>query len=306
MKKLYITIIAVVISFTAKSQSDALLSHYMFNGLFLNPGYAGSHEYASATAIHRNQWAGFDGSPKTNVISFDTPIRSKTMGLGITFINDRIGGYKRNDILLNYAYHIKLNQNVKLGLGILGGMANLAYSPGFAWDGADNLLQKSNFWSPKVGIGAYLYSKKYYAGLSMPTVYAQEPSKFSTTADNKFNFFKRHVTLTGGYLFDATESIVLKPSFLMKYQKSAPMQFDINCNAYWNNIFGIGASYRIDRTGNTVIGLLEINPTPELRIGYSYDYSFTKLQRFSNGSHEIMIGFDFGSRTAKIKNPRYF
>ena len=49
----------------AVAQQDPMVSQYMFNGLYLNPAYAGSHDYWSSTLSFRSQWVGFDGAPMT-------------------------------------------------------------------------------------------------------------------------------------------------------------------------------------------------------------------------------------------------
>jgi len=311
MKKILSLIVVGVLSLNTYAQQDPMLSHYMFNGLFLNPAYAGTHPYAGATLIHRQQWLGFgNGRPTTSVFGIDGPIKSETMGLGLTFVNDNTGGFHRNDIMLNYAYHIKVSDDAKLSLGINGGMVNLGYnnSKTFAWDDVNSDVALSNkaFWAPKFGAGAYYYTRKFYAGFSIPTLYAKEPSNLSLNDSKQFNFFKPHYTLTAGYLFDIGSNIMLKPSFLLKYQKAAPMQFDLNCNAFFGEAFSAGLSYRLDKTGAWLVALISYNVTPELRLGMSYDYTFANIRKYNSGSLEFMLGYDFGSKTMKVKNPRYF
>ena len=56
------------------AQQDPQYSMYMFNGLYLNPAYAGSHEVISISAIYRHQWAGFEGAPRSASIGVHTPL----------------------------------------------------------------------------------------------------------------------------------------------------------------------------------------------------------------------------------------
>jgi type IX secretion system PorP/SprF family membrane protein len=303
MRKLIALVAMLLIGFKGFAQQDPMLSHYMFNGLFLNPAYAGSHKYFGTSFIHRNQWMGFDGAPRTNVFAIDGPIKSKTMGVGLTFANDNIGKNSRNDILLNYAYHIGINKTSKLSFGISAGLINVSRKTPFAWDGNDQALAPNSFWGPRAGFGMYYYSKKGYLGLSIPTLIGKEPSKAFDFNVEKSTFVKRHYLLTGGYLFDVGSNIILKPSFLLKYQQAAPLQADINLNALFYETFWLGASFR---TGDAIVALAEYQITRQLRIGASYDYSYTKLGRLTNGSFEVMIGYDFGKDPIKAKNPRYF
>lgn len=285
------------------AQQDPMLSHYMFNGLFLNPAYAGSHKYFGTSFIHRNQWMGFDGAPRTNVFAIDGPIQRQKMGVGLVFANDNIGKTGRNDILLNYAYHIGINKTDKLSFGISGGVTNISRKVPVAWETNDVALDATSFWAPRFGFGMYYYSKKYYVGLSVPTLIGKEPTQDFNFDVEKFTSTKRHYLLTGGYVFDIGNNIMLKPSFLLKYQMSAPLQADINMNVLFFEKFWLGASYR---SGDAFIGLVEYQITKQLRIGASYDYSYTKLGRLTNGSFEVMVGYDFGRDPLKAKNPRYF
>ncbi|HRG57350.1 MAG TPA: type IX secretion system membrane protein PorP/SprF [Bacteroidia bacterium] len=306
MKKLIIAASLIISSVSVNAQQDIMLSQYMFNGLFLNPAYSGSHKYMSATLLHRNQWTGWDGAPKTNIIGIDGPLRNRTMGWGLIFANDKIGPTTQNDIMANYSYHLKLGKG-KLSLGLRGGASIVSsnlqgVSTVIGGDEAFATNIKSSF-LPKFGTGAYYYTKKYYAGISIPTLIAYDPDKNFNFDLNKSSDARRHYFITGGYVFELSDMIKLKPSVLLKYQKAAPLQADINCNVLINDVFWIGASYR---TNAAVIGIIEYQINPMFRVGYAYDYSTTAINRYSSGSHEVMIGIDLGHDIMKSKNPRYF
>jgi type IX secretion system PorP/SprF family membrane protein len=315
-----LTIIAIcTLSFSgAFAQQDPLLSHYMFNGLFINPAYAGSHPYTGATLVHRNQWMGYKGGgqPTTTIFGLDGPIKKKTMGLGLTFVNDNTGGFSRNDILINYAYQLKVNDMGTLSLGVNAGLVNLGYdnSNTLGYNHGSELTKiddvaftNGGFWTPKIGFGAYYYTKKFYAGVSLPTLYAKEGKGFSyNLSPNNANYFKTIALITAGYVFDIGKDIMLKPSTLIKYQKNAPLQVDLNCNAFLRNGLSAGLSFRTDKTSSWLVALLGYNINPEMRLGLGYDFNFSGIRKYQKGSLEIMLGYDFGSRTMKVKNPRYF
>src|SRR3990170_1107624 len=79
------------------SQQESMISQYMYNGLFVNPAAAGSNLYWNATALYRNQWVGFEGTPVTEILCIDGRIKSKNVGLGFSAANDQIGVSKRTD-----------------------------------------------------------------------------------------------------------------------------------------------------------------------------------------------------------------
>jgi type IX secretion system PorP/SprF family membrane protein len=293
-------------SFLAEAQQDVLLSQYMFNPLVLNPGYAGSHDYMMATAVYRKQWTGFDGSPETEAVTFHGPLKNKHFGLGFTLTNDHIGVTQRTDANAVFAYHMQLNQKFRLGLGLQGGISSYNYkTPSVVWDGADPLYTAPpNKTLPNFGWGAYLYSRNFYLGLSVPHLLDYDSTAALNSASAKIEPREtRHYYVTTGYAFDGNPDLVVKPSILMKYVANAPVEFDFNVNVMFVNTFWVGASYR---TNDAIVGILEFQLSKKLRVGYSYDFTTSDLNKYSNGSHEVMLEYDFGYDIMKMKTPRYF
>ncbi len=305
MKKLILSVIILLVSISTWAQQDAMLSQYMFNGLFLNPAYAGSHPYTSASMLHRRQWTAFDGAPVTSLIAVDGPVLKEKIGWGLILSNDHIGVTNRTDFFANYDYQIKIGKG-KLSMGLkLGASQYYAkLSTLTVWDRTDDVFlgDRSSAILPKAGCGIYYYAERYYAGVSIPIIWA-----YDNTRNFNFNLeaassLRRHYFLTGGYIFDVSKSVKLKPSVLIKYLASAPVQADFNLNALILDQFWVGTSIR---TGDAIALILEYQINKELRIGYAFDYTYSRLNSYSGGTHEVMIGYDF-TRFAKIKTPRYF
>lgn len=287
-----------------------MLSQYMFNQMVVNPGYAGSKPYISADALYRRQWVDFPGSPRTETFSIHGPVGLTNMGLGLGIANDHIGVQNNLDVYISYSYHLKLTDAIKLGLGIRGGLTfftahneDLIY-----WDPNDRVFptEPQNNTMPNAGAGAFLYHRLWYAGLSVPNLLSFDPNRPLTinTDDTKLIEHKvRHYYITGGYVFEINEDVVLKPSVLIKYTWNVPVQADINMNALLMERLWLGVSYR---TGDSFVGLVGINLTQQLRLGYAYDFTTTDIKKYSNGTHEITLGYDFGYDITKMKTPRYF
>lgn len=308
MKKSLIIILTSLIWSGVYSQQDPMVTQYMFNGLYLNPAYTGSHDYWTSTISYRSQWVGaqFDGAPQTAIAAVDGPIHGKNMGLGFIFSHDRIGVTRTNSFMAQYAYQIKLKKTSKLALGINGGVSqfNANLTDVLIWDEQDEVY--SNRLSkivPRFGAGIYYYSDKHYIGISVPTLFAYEDGNEFSFDLSKASFLRRHYLLTGGLVLRVSDNVKLKPSTLLKYIPNAPFEADINFSAIFKDQFWIGASYR---TGDAVAVLLEYQSNSYFRIGYSYDITFSGLRNYQNGSHEIMIGVDFGKNLTKVKTPRYF
>ena len=275
----------------------------MFNGLFLNPAYAGTHPYWSGTILHRSQWLNFPGAPKTNLLAVDGQLKDKRMGLGFMVTNDNIGLNKINDISAAYSYKIKLGpNNGQLAFGLRAGIRNQVFNASDATptDAGDPLYNSNqSTWTPKFDFGLYYYQERAYLGLSIPNVVAFDSRK----KDNADAGIRRHYYLNGGYVLKLSNTVDFKPSFLVKYEPSAPVSMDLNAHFLFNQRFWLGVSYRHKAA---FVGMIEFAVTPNLRAGYAYDYTTTAIRTFQGGSHEIMLSYDFIQKLVKIKNPRYF
>lgn len=298
----------VLVSGYLKSQHDVMISQYMFNGLFLNPAYAGSHKYYSSTLLYRNQWANFQGAPKTVLASIDglMPTKSQNMGLGLILSNDRIGAREQTDIYANYSYQLKFKDEGRLAFGLKAGVSNYQFKNEKLtyWDGGDQVFEgRGSAWLPKFGFGAYYFTKNWYAGLSVPTLIAYDSKKDFTFDVNQATFLQRHYYMYGGYIFKLDDKFKMKPSALIKYLPSAPVEADVNLHLMYKDQIWLGAGYR---TRDGLVFTIEYQTNTRFRVGYAYDAPLTRMRLYSAGSHEIMIGYDFGKEIVKIKTPRYF
>ena len=115
-----------------------------------------------------------------------------------------------------------------------------------------------------------------------------------------------HYFFTGGYVFDVNRDIKFKPAFMGKAVKGSPVALDITANFLFHERLEAGLGYRL---GDAVSALVNFRITPELRIGYAYDYTTSNLSKFNSGSHEIFILFDvdlFGFKGGYDRSPRFF
>jgi len=307
MKKSILFMVLLCSLKLASAQQGPLLSHYMFNGLLLNPAYAGSKEYVSSTLLYRKQWAGIEGAPITNSGSVHGLLKKKKLGLGAIFQQDKIGVTKQTDMYAMLAYHLDLGMG-KLSVGLQGGVSNfssevvkLTY-----WDPGDKVFEYNTFSSllPNAGLGAYYYRELFYAGVSAPFLISYDPNDKGAIRPEipVHQMVRRYYATIGGVIETETE-IKFKPSMLLRYENGSKLQYDLNMNVLINDIFWIGASYRSDES---IVALFEYQINRKFRVGYSYDYTLGILGSYSSGSHELMIGYDFGFPVTKMKSPRYF
>ncbi|MBS1581439.1 MAG: type IX secretion system membrane protein PorP/SprF [Bacteroidetes bacterium] len=291
----------------AHAQQELMVSQYMFNGLFLNPAYAGSHPYISASLLHREQWLNVDGAPRTSLLGIDGPFLGDKMGLGFTLAHDAIGVSRDLEMAGHYAYRLRTGANGHLAFGLKAGISlySARLSDLVYWDEQDPLYQQniSNAVVGKFGFGVYWHDDRSFIGLSVPTIYAADGRIATKVADVRERYYEQHFYLYTGHVFTLSEDVDLKPSVLVKYQQHAPAEVDLNCNVLYKERFWLGAGYR---TGDAIVGMVEYQVSPMFRVGYAYDMTTSRLRDYTHGSHEVMLGIDLGRDPIKIKTPRYF
>ncbi len=286
------------------AQQDSQYTNYMYNTINVNPAYAGSRGVMSIFGMHRTQWVGLDGAPVTNVASINTPINNSKFGMGISFVNDRIGPSDENAISADISYTIQTSETYKLSFGVKGtaNLLNVDYTKLNRYDLTDPQFQNNidNKFSPNIGAGIYFHSDKLYAGLSVPNFLETEHFDDNVAATAKE---RMHYYLIGGYVFDLSDNIKFKPAFLTKLVTGAPLQLDLTANFMFNEKFVLGAAWRWDAA---VSGLAGFQVNENWMIGYAYDAETTKLSNYNSGSHEIFLRYEFKGKTEKVVSPRFF
>lgn len=313
MKKRSLHIILILILFLSlkgKSQQDMTVSQYMFNQLFLNPAYAGTHEYWGSTLLYRAQWVGWEGSPTSQLIAVDGPLLPSLLGIGGTIVHDKIGISENISANLSMSYQLKLDKAGKhrLSFGLKAGFqSQSAHIKDLIYlDENDPLYTSSDILTQNTilfGAGLYYYSERMYFGLSAPLLFAKDLKDIPTEEVTRNSYLKNQYYFNGGFVFPLSSTIDFKPSFLIRYTHAAPIQADINIQFLFNKVVWLGASYR---TEDILVFMLEVNAGRWIRIGYSYDLSLGSISTYSSGTHEIMLGIDFGKTIVKSSSPRYF
>jgi type IX secretion system PorP/SprF family membrane protein len=311
VKNLYFLLLFLATSTCLFAQQDAQYSMYRFNGLYINPAYAGSHEVLNATAIYRHQWVRMPGQPQTASVAVHSPLAKDRVGLGLIYTFDKIGVTQTNSIDASFAYRLPVGKkkNVKLCFGLSAGVMN--YSANLSGvqttDASDpNFVgNNQNRWLPNVGFGFYAYSDKFFAGISVPRILANkldgDYSVFSTSSNVARQY--HHLLLTGGYVFNLGEKVKFVPSMLFKYVPvNSPVSFDFNATFVFVDRFWLGAAYRLSDSYNFMAA---VNVVPQLKIGYCYDLAVSPLNKFTSGSHEVMLSFDALFKHSQVVSPRH-
>lgn len=292
-----ILLLLLLLSSTALyAQFEASYTQYMFNGLAINPAYAGSHNSLDATLITRFQSPGVEGAPSTQTIAAHSGIKDKKIGLGVMLITDKVGVTRQTGFYASFAYKIKF-ENSTLSMGLQGGATNYRsdYTQLLIKQPGDPLVNGDvRETLPNIGAGIYYYSKMFYAGLSMPQM---------VSANETDIIQSQPVIFTTGVVLPINDAFKLKPNLLIRTVEEQLAEIHANLNLLIHEILWVGVSYRIN---SSVSGLLELQLTNQLRLGYAYDATLTDLGQVNSGSHELMLNYQLRFSKKKVVNPRYF
>ena len=274
----------------------------MLNGLAINPAYAGSRDVFNITLGYRNQWVGFDGAPVSQTLSAHTPMKNEKIGLGLFLNNEQIDVRNNTSLYFNYAYRMALGKG-KLSLGLKAGgiMRTANWNKLSLHDPNDDVFNQSGSRDvlPNFGFGAYYYTNRYFIGASVPLFLSDSTRNSKAVIYHDMSNY--NYLVTAGMVI-GNRGFKVKPSFLLKYNEISPIQIDANISFIFSDMIWVGASYRME---DALIGLIKLQISDQFRIGYTYDYTLGNLSNYNNGSHEIVLIYDFRFRVSAV-NPRYF
>lgn len=313
MKKFKKTIVPLILILgcgSIKAQQDPMYTHYMYNTLVINPGYAGSRDALTITALHRSQWVDYKGAPVVQTLTMHSPLRNEHLGIGLSISNDKIGPTNNTSAVVDFAYIMKLTKKSKLALGISAGADMFKANLGSVLldQQSDPSFQNNvnNRITPNFGFGAYYSRDRFYAGLSIPKIIQNNYSDLNQTAGNVLaGQEQRHYFFIAGAMIKMSDVLEFKPTTLVKATAGSPIQADVTASFLIASKVLLGAMYR---TGDAVGLLVGLDITQQFHVGYSYDYSYGLTNfKYHQGSHEIMLRYDFiFSSKKQIHTPRYF
>ncbi|MDZ4664047.1 MAG: type IX secretion system membrane protein PorP/SprF [Bacteroidota bacterium] len=310
LKKIVLIGILIMVSLTTNAQQDAMYTHYMYNTLMVNPGYAGSRDALTITALHRSQWVNFKGAPIVQSVTLHAPLRDQHLGLGLSVLNDKIGSTNKTSVFGDFAYRMNLTKKSKLAFGISAGanvyQANLSALQ--LDQPIDPVFQTNinNKITPNFGFGVYYSKERFYAGLSVPYLLQNNYSAIKqANGSTLIGTEQRHYFFIAGAVLNLTNDIAFKPTTFIKATPAAPIQADLTASFIIMKKVLVGVMMR---TGDAYGGLIGLNATEQLYFGYSFDWSNgLKTGKYNQGSHEIVLRYDFlVFDKRQIHSPRYF
>lgn len=328
MKRLFVGLCLTVLLSGVQAQQKPHYTQYILNNYIINPALTGIENYTDVKLSHRHQWVGFQDAPvttyftihkplgkqddRTTATSFDIPgenPRGKSYwqdytaaaphhGIGMQVINDRTGPLNRFSAYATYAYHLGISSRTSIAAGFGAGVSNLSIAANkldFVYTTVDPAVYTSNEINnlrPDFNAGVWVYSADYFLGLAAQQIIPSKIDFSNNTLTKQEGKFVPHLFLTAGYRFLLNDDFNLTPSTLVKYVSST-LNADFNVKLQFRDLAWAGASYRIQ---DGFAGMIGLNVSNTFNVGYAYDYTTSKLNTFTKGTHEIIIGFLIGNK----------
>lgn len=302
----------------AEAQQDAQYSQYVFNGLYINPAYAGYKQDLYLHSFYRSQWTGLDGAPRSFSVALDGAVNDNKVGLGLLLAQDKIGAQSTLAAYANYAYRLQVgeNEDSRLSFGIGAGFVQegINGSELHAVQTGDNYVPAifQSALLPDARAGVLYTNDSFFAGFSVDNLLAQH---IKTDKSLLVPIPKPHYYLTAGMLVDVNTDVKFKPSFLLKDDNGGPTSLDINAFFLLGERIWLGSTYRTAvklyakpylqndlQQSNSLTGMAEFFATENIRVGYAFDYSLTRIGTYSYGTHELSIGITFKSERRRRSN----
>lgn len=304
MKKVKIILFSMMLvalmTETVMGQQQVMFTQYMFNGLAINPAYAGHAGALSATALTRHQWVGVEGAPNTQTLSVHTPITKNKIAVGALIYRDQIGLTTETGLIGSYAYRINFGKG-NLSMGMQFGFSDYRNNQANANQGSvltPDDYANAQATKPNIGAGFFYSTERFYLGVSSPFLLNNKIE----TADDPVEQI-RHLYAMSGFVVDLNRHLKLKPSVLLKAVQGAPLEMDFSAMLLIEDRVWVGLAYR---SFDSIDFLLELQLSSKFRLGYAYDYSVTALNTVNSGSHELMLNYILSFSRSRVITPRYF
>ena len=293
MKRLLLLAVGVLMAAGAKAQYDAAFTNYWTLQSYFNPAASGLDGKLDIRGAYSMQLTGFEGAPQTMLATADMPLffLGPRHGVGVGFMNDKIGLFANKKLYLQYAYHQPLGGG-QLSIGARVGFLNETFDgskldvrdsgdPAFASNEVDGMALDVDF-----GL-RYTYKKIWYAGLSSmhltgPTIKLGDDKTRQTSVSRLYY-------LTGGYAvrFKQPEYMLYTTAILRTDLQA--WRGDVTARLAYNgekiHLYG-GVSY----SPTVSVAMLLGTQFHGLQIGYSYEF-YTGGIGVLHGTHEVVLGY---------------
>ena len=296
-------LILIMFQSVSMAQQDPHFTQYFDNMLFVNPAYAGRRGMLNVTGIHREQWVGFDGRPRSTTLSVHSPLTYESVGLGMTLVNDQAGPVKQTMVYADFSYTLKFkNPERKLSVGLKAGMNLINVGTTDLQTDVPNdpkvLQNVQNRINPNFGAGLYYHTPRFFVGVSTPKMLENSYDGASQTNKERRHYFG----IIGGVV-PINAAWKLRPAAQVKMAVGAPMSIDLSTAGIYREKIWLGATYRVAAAFGAFV---QYQISPQFKLGVATDFGTQAIRNYNYGTFEILASYDFTFKKKGLRSPRYF
>lgn len=326
MKKMNITsvlsLIGALVAFSTFAQQEAQFSNTVNNPYILNPAAGGLSDVMHLELTSRAQWLGYNGGPRTMLLSGNAPIKigkrkkaldefnakddvlfqspERTTGqvkhvVGGKFSYEGIGPFARTALYGSYAIHLPFSKKVNVGIGLGLGWSNFGIREDrvvlYQEDDQSYAQFLGNTTSQNIldaNAGITFYNDKLLVGISTTQLLKNKAVFADVATESNYN---RHYFLTAKYAIELGDLFELEPTAVLKLAENSPFSGDFGTRFVYNKSSWFGVQYR---TSNALIFQVGSNLIKNIYVSYAYEQSIGAIRTTGNGTHELQLGFYLG------------
>ncbi|PZV78026.1 type IX secretion system PorP/SprF family membrane protein [Algoriphagus aquaeductus] len=304
MKEINLLILFFLFGLGAQAQSRKYYSQFNQAQSYFNPAMTG-YEGSLLRGLARNQWAGWEGAPKSYYFSTEIDFdqlkhQSKTEfggknAMGIFVLSDSYGAFNQVELMSSYAARVQIGEKTNLRLG-----AGLSWKE-LRLDGNNLNVEESNdpVVSPYLGRYASMRTIDFNLGISI--THTNYYFSYSLNQANKgrlrsgdvfVNSIPQVSVFQAGYRNQLSKSVSVSTNFMFRHQADLPENIEINLKAFFLERLWLGVGHRVDYANSLQMGLI----MNKLRFGYVYETPTIRSYLLPSSTHELIAVFQiFGN-----------
>lgn len=267
---------------------------YQDNLEVINPASVGKEMDKIKTALSlRKEWMDFDGAPNTQYANASLRLTDLNMGLGAALYSDQVGPERKTGAKLSYAYHIQLQNDQFLSLGLsVGGFQSKIDFEALDFDFKEDPVafsEAQTSTSFEVDLGGLFYTENTFVGISIPQA-TNTQTRYTVDTIEAIRKMVRHYHIMVGHQLEVTDKFQLLPSSLLSSVDHQALLVDVGLRMIFLDKFWCGANYRSEGSFALSAGF---DLTDKFNLGYSYEVNGTRLGAVSKGTQELVLSYDF-------------
>ncbi len=306
MKKYFVILVLLMLGFCFKSQAQGSieLSQKWLCRSFFNPAATGNVPYLELYAVGRQQWVGVNGAPFSAVLHAHSFLQDFNSGVGLSISNDMIGFYSVLNAKASYAFHLFPDRFSAFSFGLSAGILS-SWRDNSRIDLLDTADPDFNpdFQSevrPDFDFGVEYRNRWLRAGASVMHILGHASTLNGVYVGQSFYAY-------AGARFDLNDQLSIMPSAFSLYNAEWH-QLEAGATLYYKKRRDMPAFIRLREESKNTYDLLwvglyvrrhgdiallaGVSLNENIRVGYSYDYTFFGDSRaFNTNSHEILLSY---------------